>query len=614
MFSKAVLLFLVVYFSLGCANGLKTEKFFREDYTYIEAVESFYKIHTTPRKWAEAKRTCALEGATLWHPDNDDEAREVKTFWKNTQPSIEWVYVGLSDIMAEGVFETVDGEPVSKVYNKWEPGQPNDKNGREDCVYLYKDYNLDDWPCDYDYHFICKKSLYSLESDSNCNSSVSDGQDANTLYRKDYRYMENEESYYKIHTSPKTWAKAKQTCELEDATLWHPDNNAEAQAVISYWKTTQPHIRWVYVGLTDEETEGVFKTLDGKSVSQVYNKWEPGQPGNNGDCAYLYKEGNLGDWTCDSAYYFICKKTLSSLEWYYHCNASDLDRPPKKFFRNDYNYIKAEDSFYKIHTTPQTWPDAKRVCALEGATFWHPDNEDEANAVISFWNSTQPHIGWVYVGVSEIMADGMFETVDGKAISEVYNKWQPGQPDNFGGNQHCVYIYRDREGVLDNWPCDYKYNFICKKSFQSLEWNHHCGMPDSDYIFNKNNRKCYKVHTTPLNWTEAYTTCRREQSHLAVVTNKHEVDYLVNLTESTPTPRVKNDFEKGVYHLGFHNRFNEGWQTVKGTPMSVDAENWWDSNKPAEDRDQCGSMFYTGRLINTDCDMKSFFICEHERS
>lgn len=47
--------------------------------------------------------------------------------------------------------------------------------------------------------------------------------------------------------------------------------------------------------------------------------------------------------------------------------------------------------------------------------------------------------------------------------------------------------------------------------------------------------------------------------------------------------------------------------------MKVDAEIWWDNYQPeGEDREQCGAMFFDGRLININCDMKSLFICEHE--
>ncbi|KAJ8722614.1 hypothetical protein PYW07_003794 [Mythimna separata] len=50
-----------------------------------------------------------------------------------------------------------------------------------------------------------------------------------------------------------------------------------------------------------------------------------------------------------------------------------------------------------------------------------------------------------------------------------------------------------------------------------------------------------------------------------------------------------------------------------GTPMVVDPDTWWDNYQPdGEDRDQCGAMFFNGRLININCDMISFFICEHE--
>ena len=85
----------------------------------------------------------------------------------------------------------------------------------------------------------------------------------------------------------------------------------------------------------------------------------------------------------------------------------------KRFFRKDYTYIEEFDSFYKIHIIPQTWPDAKRVCAQEGATFWHPDNDDEARGLISLWNTTKPKIEWMYVGLSDLLVEGTFETVDG---------------------------------------------------------------------------------------------------------------------------------------------------------------------------------------------------------
>ena len=76
----------------------------------MDAFESFYKIHTLAKTWTDAKRTCALEGGILWHPENDEEAHALLSFWNGTQPKIRWIYVGLSDILVEGEFVTVEGK------------------------------------------------------------------------------------------------------------------------------------------------------------------------------------------------------------------------------------------------------------------------------------------------------------------------------------------------------------------------------------------------------------------------------------------------------------------------------------------------------------------------
>lgn len=46
--------------------------------------------------------------------------------------------------------------------------------------------------------------------------------------------------------------------------------------------------------------------------------------------------------------------------------------------------------------------------------------------------------------------------------------------------------------------------------------------------------------------------------------------------------------------------------------MKVDPEVWLDNYQPeGGNKEQCGAMFFNGRLININCDMISLFICEH---
>ena len=47
--------------------------------------------------------------------------------------------------------------------------------------------------------------------------------------------------------------------------------------------------------------------------------------------------------------------------------------------------------------------------------------------------------------------------------------------------------------------------------------------------------------------------------------------------------------------------------------MTSNPAAWYDNHQPDDhDHAECGSMLYTGLLINVNCDTKSFFICEHE--
>ena len=86
----------------------KSKPIFRTDYTYIEASQAFYKMHTTPKNLADAKRVCALEGASLYYPEDTVEVKAVTEFWEKIQPSIPWVYIGISAMIAKGVFRTTD--------------------------------------------------------------------------------------------------------------------------------------------------------------------------------------------------------------------------------------------------------------------------------------------------------------------------------------------------------------------------------------------------------------------------------------------------------------------------------------------------------------------------
>lgn len=101
-------------------DGQAHQKFFRKDYTFLEDAQGFYKIHTIHKTWQDAKKQCQMEGASLFYAEDEIEADAVQSLWNRTQPQFAWVYVGISDLLAKGVFETIDGQYIITISLLWE--------------------------------------------------------------------------------------------------------------------------------------------------------------------------------------------------------------------------------------------------------------------------------------------------------------------------------------------------------------------------------------------------------------------------------------------------------------------------------------------------------------
>ncbi|KAI5646938.1 lectin c-type domain-containing protein [Phthorimaea operculella] len=289
----------------------------------------------------------------------------------------------------------------------------------------------------------------------------------------------------------------------------------------------------------------------------------------------------------------------------------------KLFFRKDYTYLSDTESFYKIHTLPTTWQEAKKKCGAEGAVLWHPKDEDEVDTVIAFWNQTQQqNIAKVFVGLSDLFTEGVFLTVDGQSTLDVYSNWGVGQPDNYEGIEHCVQIRWDR--TLNDAPCNGKYRYICKKALKDLQWNKDCNFSRTDYVFSETLNRCYKFHSVPKNWTEAVSMCHAEQSYLAVINSQAEADFLVRLATKHHDDEAPGLTLRGQILSGFHNRLGEGWKTVKGEDLEASGYTAWRPSEPSGDG-LCGAFtfkkiwsFSPGHLNDSACDFCGFFVCEHE--
>jgi len=116
-------------------------------YTASTIPGSFYRASTGQKQWADAATECNADVPGSTHLIVLSSMTEV-TYAKS---HLGWI--GLSDRATEGMFKNVTNEtPDARPFN---PGQPDNGSGSEDCVQQKTD-GLDDDQCNNDHPYTCE--------------------------------------------------------------------------------------------------------------------------------------------------------------------------------------------------------------------------------------------------------------------------------------------------------------------------------------------------------------------------------------------------------------------------------------------------------------------------
>ncbi|XP_034784432.2 C-type lectin domain family 4 member F-like isoform X2 [Acipenser ruthenus] len=107
---------------------------------------------------------------------------------------------------------------------------------------------------------------------------------------------------YTFSTEKKKWGEARDICVSQGASLAVASSIAE----LAYLKERIEESHWI--GLSDLETEGQWKWLDGTEVGKSY--WKSAQPDNfnEEDCGEILQTGELNDSHCNTMKLWICEK------------------------------------------------------------------------------------------------------------------------------------------------------------------------------------------------------------------------------------------------------------------------------------------------------------------
>ncbi|XP_033004642.1 pulmonary surfactant-associated protein D-like isoform X2 [Lacerta agilis] len=96
---------------------------------------------------------------------------------------------------------------------------------------------------------------------------------------------------------------SKATCNHFGGQVASPRNENENNAAL---KLSAKMGRRVFLGMNDQETEGIFKHLNGEPME--YSNWAPKEPnGVEEDCIEMYQDGKWNDISCNVARLIMCE-------------------------------------------------------------------------------------------------------------------------------------------------------------------------------------------------------------------------------------------------------------------------------------------------------------------
>ncbi|KAL6466948.1 hypothetical protein MHYP_G00247520 [Metynnis hypsauchen] len=114
-------------------------------------------------------------------------------------------------------------------------------------------------------------------------------------------------SMYFISTGGKSWSESRQDCRERGADLLII-NSREEQDFIEILRRG----RTTWIGLTDSETEGVWKWVDSSELTTGF--WANGEPnGNLGDEDCVVTATKWADYPCNHRFVWVCEKRLTSM-------------------------------------------------------------------------------------------------------------------------------------------------------------------------------------------------------------------------------------------------------------------------------------------------------------
>ncbi|XP_063952038.1 C-type mannose receptor 2-like [Lytechinus pictus] len=562
------------------------------NWTYNANLDTCYRFMGLTEQnraiWKDAGMGCQGQKATLVSIHSREENKFVEELVNRHFFDAAWTGLN-SHTTSGGGFRWADGSPAD--YFQWDEHEPGDEVKM--CVKLNAEtggWSLEE--CDTQMAYVCKRDpgghaytpAPTQQGEGFCPKNWF------TWGNKCFQFVD----YWE------TWTNHRNICQSLGGDLASIRDRSE-QAYIVTLLENEPYPVWI--GLNDQESEGLFTWSDGTPV--LYTNWDRNEPNDNGhseDCIVMFGSNSGNDpgvWNdaeCTQKYKSLCQIPR------------DADgTPPSPTLSLCGSYHHYGNACYKIHNGTYTREQAKKKCESDGlGSTLASINSIYENNEISLMLNNAGIDSPMYIGL--IRKNNTYGWDDTWPV--VYTRWASGQP-SLGPDEKCVAI-QPNKGAWDDVPCDQKYGAVCKFTQGGIPPQQPTlspeDCPDSDWSVHGS--ACYKAYLQDefvVPWSAARYVCNGDRASLVSIHSTRERDFVISL--------VKGD----IYSvwIGLNNIDSFGFTWEDETPYEYTS---WAPGEPSgtngdEQDEECTQMYtnggHVGQWNDLYCLEKWPFVCKY---
>eukprot|EP00117_Sycon_ciliatum_P038686 scpid2705/ scgid1303/ Macrophage mannose receptor 1 len=507
-----------------------------------------FEMTAPAQNWADANKMCKSKyNGTLMSASDPKQMALFLTYINQFYPlTSKAVWMGLRQVQNEHSPWTWTDLTCSK-YANWGCGEPNNAGWQgEDCMSIgfgktnrnagrWNDANCNDrkqYACEIPFSF---KTL----------SSVSNPTCDETGIKCPAGWLQNGRSCYYIETNDReNWPGAVNRCNAKNGasllSISDPNEQAFITSAVTNLGLTSEKKLWI--GMNKDVSYSRFTWPDGTVA--LYRNWDcefiKGSSSWSRSCAYLFAGARAsgrrdGYWGAD-----YCSSWSSSYNKDgYICESTIPQAVAPKFNQGicESGWIQSGRTCLYPATKSSDklgWFSARAECQKLGGDLAITKTKEENAFVLDYIAANEPTFDqpiWIGLFVQYPVGTANNQTfywVDNSTLTSYpYRHWGCGEPNNYGGKEHCGVIGigpgNEMSSLWNDDGCDKKFNYLCSKAAPKVS-------PCKDgWLWNKESSSCYYVETNrTVNFTMAMSDCAAMGAMMVTVLDATEQNFLTS--------------------------------------------------------------------------------------